>query len=50
MAARSWRWLRTRIIALLDLPPSVTSDGQEIQASRLGYALYPPKHPETNPR
>jgi hypothetical protein len=40
---RTWRWLRLRILALLDVPPNVTPDGQALHATRLGWALFPPK-------
>lgn len=34
LTTRSWRWLRARILGLLD--PTV------VHRTRLGYALYPP--------
>lgn len=46
---RSWRWLRTRIIGLLDVPPAYltvpTDEGMKlvpVPQTRLGYALNPP--------
>ncbi len=46
MGARSWRWLRVRIAGLLDVPPTVSPDGQVIHATRLAFALDPPKPPK----
>lgn len=40
---RSWRWLRLRILALLEIPPNVAPDGTAFPATRLGLALRPPK-------
>lgn len=46
LARRSWRWLRTRILALLDVPPHISPNGQVIPATRLGLALRPPEPPK----
>jgi len=52
MKARSWRWLRTRISALLDTPPQHVSYGEfggrlaAVPITRIGYALNPPKFSE----
>lgn len=43
MVSRSWRWLRTRIVALLDVPPTVDPAGRIVHATRIGLALDPPK-------
>jgi len=40
--SRSWRWLRTRIVGLLSIPPAVAPDGTPIPATRIGLALNPP--------
>jgi hypothetical protein len=49
LATRSWRWLRTRIISLLDRPGTFVrfpvKDGEKftiVPSTRLGYALKPP--------
>ena len=49
MTTRSWRWLRTRILGLLDRPSQVVaytsgdvSKIALIPSTRLGYALNPP--------
>jgi hypothetical protein len=46
MRRRSYRWLKVRILGLLDLPPAITylPDGRflHIPQTRLGYALDPP--------
>ena len=49
MAARSWRWLRTRVDGLLTMPPTVAvfpTHTQIIPATRVGFALNPPEPPE----
>lgn len=50
MAARSWRWLRARVLSLLDRPPRYltfqSGDQMRIESvptTRVGYALTPPK-------
>ena len=48
MRARSWRWLRLRVAALLEVPPDfiVYGEGGRIATSprtRLGFALNPPR-------
>lgn len=48
MRARSWRWLRTRILQLLSIPPAYLADGRPVQATRLGHVLHP--IPEAKPR
>lgn len=46
---RSWRWLRARVLGLLDVPPEVVTYGEmgSLMAlsprTRVGYALNPPK-------
>lgn len=49
MQRRTWRWLRTRIMGLLDVPPvflqvyvGEKSWLEVIPQTRIGYALYPP--------
>lgn len=48
MKARSWRWLRTRVSALLDTPPTFVTYGEmgsrmtPVPTTRLGLALNPP--------
>lgn len=49
MTARSWRWLRIRIIGLLEQPASVVAYQvgdvmklAQIPATRIGLALNPP--------
>lgn len=49
MAARTWRWLRARVLSLLDKPatfvPINTGESVRLVAvptTRLGCALYPP--------
>jgi hypothetical protein len=42
MAARSWRWLRCRVLALLDVPTGQDATGHPIFATRLQSALYQP--------
>jgi hypothetical protein len=39
---RTWRWLRVRIVGLLDVPPTVAPDGSAFPATRIGLALRPP--------
>lgn len=46
MRTRTWHWLRTRILALLDLPPAWRPDGAPVQVTRLGHDLYPPPDPK----
>lgn len=46
MGARSWHWLRLRIQALLDLPPTWTPDGRPVAATRLGLVVMPTPPPE----
>ncbi|RLV56087.1 hypothetical protein D9V41_09235 [Aeromicrobium phragmitis] len=46
MRARSWRWLRTRIHALLDRPPQIAPNGAVVHSTRLGLILNPPKEPK----
>lgn len=41
MRERSWRWLRTRILGLLDTPASVDVTGRLRFATRLQEALAP---------
>lgn len=50
MGGRSWRWLRTRVLSLLDRPPTFVAykagKGTRLAAvpsTRLGYALAPPE-------
>lgn len=50
MGARSWRWLRARVLSLLDRPdvfvPYQLGDAQKFAAvpsTRVGRALNPPK-------
>lgn len=45
MRNRSWRWLQTRIMGLLDVPPTVTPDGRIVHGTRIGLALDPPSAP-----
>lgn len=48
MRARSWRWLRTRIEGLLQVPPQFLSDGRPVQQTRLAFVLMPiPDPPKT---
>lgn len=58
MSARSWRWLRSRVLSLLDRSPSllIHQVGQSarlvvVPSTRLGYALNPPdfSEPEAPP-
>jgi hypothetical protein len=49
MRRRTWRWLRIRILALMDRPPTFievsSKDGKRlvvVPSTRLGYALDPP--------
>lgn len=48
MRARSWRWLRNRIAALLEVPPDFIVYGEagsriaQSPRTRLGFALNPP--------
>lgn len=48
MRARSWRWLRTRVSALLDAPPQWVAYGEfgsrlaPVPTTRIGLALNPP--------
>lgn len=47
LRARTWRWLRTRVVQLLSVPPTLVPlpDGRTITvpATRVGLALDPPK-------
>lgn len=49
MRARSWRWLRNRISALLEVPPEFIVYGEggsriaTAPRTRLGFVLDPPK-------
>jgi hypothetical protein len=50
MAARPWRWLRSRVLSLLDRPDAIVpyqmGEAQKIAAvpsTRVGRALRPPK-------
>lgn len=44
MAARSWRWLRTRILGLLSTPAGFEPwTGRPLPANRLQAALMPPE-------
>lgn len=49
MGARSWRWLRARVLSLLDRPATfvAVNAGDSVRltavpSTRLGCALYPP--------
>lgn len=42
LQGRSWRWLRERILGLIDRPFSFDSFGQPVYANRLQQALYAP--------
>lgn len=42
LEGRTWRWLRTRIVGLLTVPPIVAPDGTPIPQTRVGWALNPP--------
>jgi hypothetical protein len=49
MQSRSWRWLRARVLSLLDRPPAFMSfqiNGNprlvQVPSTRLGYVLNPP--------
>lgn len=42
MSSRSWRWLRERILGLLDRPVSFDAAGQPVFANRLQHHLYAP--------
>lgn len=42
MTARTWRWLRTRILGLIDHPVHLDPFGQPVWATRLQEALNPP--------
>ena len=52
MRARSWRWLRNRISALLEVPPDFIVYGEsgsriaQAPRTRLGFALNPPRFPD----
>ena len=50
LRARTWRWLRMRVVELLSLPPTVVPfpDGATVTvpATRIGLALEPPKRIE----
>lgn len=40
MQARSWRWLATRIVGLLDRPVTYTAAGAAVYRTRLGSHFY----------
>lgn len=41
MARRSWRWLRVRIVGLLDVTPAIGPDGQHMAGSRVARHFQP---------
>ena len=45
LAHRTWRWLRIRILSLLDVPPAIVIAGDKVLTvpqTRIGYTLDPP--------
>lgn len=42
LRARTWRWLRIRILGLFKIPPTVNANGVVVPATRIGFALNPP--------